>query len=111
MGGFSGVKEGADRKDAGWKAPTEEEPDNTLFTRFVEPGRLALISYGPFEGKLVTVIDIVNQKKVIVDGPTTGVRRHMMPALRLQLTDFKTKIPRGAREKSLKQGLKTDDPI
>eukprot|EP00927_Polykrikos_kofoidii_P072013 TRINITY_DN6818_c0_g2_i1.p2 TRINITY_DN6818_c0_g2~~TRINITY_DN6818_c0_g2_i1.p2 ORF type:complete len:133 (-),score=26.06 TRINITY_DN6818_c0_g2_i1:69-467(-) len=78
-----------------------------MFERFVEPGRLALITYGPCEGKLCTVVDIVDQKRVIVDGPEslTGVRRHMMPVKRLSLTDFKCRIPRGGREKTLKKAL------
>ena len=82
--------------------------NSQLFSRFVEPGRLALITYGPYEGKLATVVDIVDQKRVVVDGPedATGVGRHMMPVRRLSLTDFKCKIPRGARVKSLKRGLK-----
>merc|ERR1719408_790469 len=80
---------------------------STMFTRFVEPGRLALITYGPCAGKMCTVIDIVSQKRVIVDGPesVTGVRRHMMPVKRLSLTDLSVKIPRGAREKTLKKAL------
>ena len=81
-----------------------------MFTRFVEPGRLALITYGPCEGKMCTIIDIVDQKRVVVDGPVsvTGVPRHMMPIKRLSLTDFKAKIVRGAREKALKLALDKD---
>merc|ERR1719217_1751329 len=82
-----------------------------MFERFVEPGRLALITYGPCEGKMCTVVDIVDQKRVIVDGPEslTGVRRHMMPVKCLSLTDLKSKIPRGAREKTLKKALDTQE--
>merc|ERR1712151_1046612 len=78
-----------------------------MFKRFVEPGRLALITYGPCAGKMCTIVDIVDQKRVVVDGPegVTGVRRHMMPIKRLSLTDLKSSIPRGAREKTLKQAL------
>ena len=49
----------------------------------------------------------MSQKRVVVDGPesVTGVRRHMMPVKRLSLTDFTVKIPRGAREKTLKKAL------
>merc|ERR1719311_817196 len=81
-----------------------------MFTRFVEPGRLALITYGPCAGSMCTVIDIVDQNRVVVDGPEslTGVRRHMMPVKRLSLTDFKATIPRGAREKTLKKALDKD---
>merc|ERR1712217_253242 len=74
-------------------------------------GRLALITYGPCEGKMCTIVDIVDQKRVIVDGPEsiTGVRRHMMPVKRLSLTDFTAKVPRGAREKTLKLALEKDE--
>lgn len=35
-----------------------------LFTRFVEVGRVVLINYGPDNGKLATIIDVVDQNKV-----------------------------------------------
>mmetsp|Transcript_43111 Transcript_43111/g.121908 ORF Transcript_43111/g.121908 Transcript_43111/m.121908 type:complete len:134 (+) Transcript_43111:114-515(+) len=84
-----------------------------MYTRFVEPGRLALITYGPCAGKVCTVVDIVDQKRVVVDGPesVTGVPRHMMPVKRLSLTDFKLNITRGAREKTLKTALKKEDTM
>ena len=82
-----------------------------MYTRFVEPGRLALITYGPCEGKTCIVVDIVDQKRVVVDGPeaVSGVRRHMLPVKRLSLTDFKVKIPRGAREKTVKKAVAADN--
>merc|ERR1712060_795939 len=51
--------------------------------------------------------------RVVVDGPEalTGVRRHMMPVKRLSLTDLKSTIPRGAREKTLKLALQKDDTM
>jgi len=81
-----------------------------MYTRFVEPGRLALITFGPCAGKMCTIVDIVDQKRVVVDGPesVTGVRRHMMPVKRLSLTDFKANITRGAREKTLRLALEKD---
>merc|ERR1719254_254104 len=81
-----------------------------MFKRFVEPGRLALITYGPCEGKMCTIVDIVDQKRVVVDGPenVTGVRRHMLPVKRLSLTDLKAKLCRAAREKALRIALDKD---
>merc|ERR1719291_1132634 len=60
---------------------------------------------------MCTIVDIVDQKRVVVDGPeaVTGVRRHMMPVRRLSLTDFKATIPRGAREKTLRLALEKDE--
>merc|ERR1712085_224806 len=84
-----------------------------MYTRFVEPGRLALITHGPCAGKMCTIVDIVDQKKVVVDGPKniTGVERHMMPVRRLSLTDFKCKLARGGREKSLRTALAKDEIV
>jgi len=38
-------------------------------------GRVVYINYGPLSGKLAVVVDIVNGKKVVVDGPGLGVTR------------------------------------
>merc|ERR1712005_18710 len=84
-----------------------------MFDRFVEPGRLALITYGPCAGKMCTIVDIVDQKRVVVDGPqsVTGVPRHMMPIRRLSLTDLKCTLTSGAREKTLKKALEKEDVL
>merc|ERR1719152_312147 len=82
-----------------------------MFDRFVQPGRVALITYGPCAGKMCTIVDIVDQKRVVVDGPesVTGVRRHMMLIKRLSLTDIRMNLRRGAREKTLKKEMEKDD--
>lgn len=74
---------------------------------------MALITYGPCTGKLCTITDIVDQKRVVVDGPEelTGVRRHMMPIKRLSLTDFRFAAKRGIREKVLKKKLAESENI
>jgi len=81
------------------------------FKRYVEVGRVVLISYGPEEGKLATVIDIVDQNKCLVDGPQelTGVARQVMPFTRVALTDLKVKIQRNARKKTLVKAWKDAD--
>ena len=35
-----------------------------MFTRFVEVGRIAYINYGPDFGKLCTIVDIVDGRRV-----------------------------------------------
>jgi ribosomal protein L14E/L6E/L27E len=42
--------------------PSTEEAG--LYKRFVEIGRVVLISYGPLTGKLATVVDVVDQNRV-----------------------------------------------
>lgn len=102
----------------------------------MEPGRLALITFGPCAGKMCTIVDIVDQKRVVVDGPEsiTGVKRHMMPVKRLSLTDFCAspqsssrvkkhekacyqqlsrgiKVKRGCREKTLKKARESSEAL
>mmetsp|Transcript_21077 Transcript_21077/g.25045 ORF Transcript_21077/g.25045 Transcript_21077/m.25045 type:complete len:135 (+) Transcript_21077:128-532(+) len=74
-----------------------------VFTRYVEVGRVVLINYGPEEGKLATIIDIVDQNKCLIDGPVniTGVTRQMISFKRIALTDLKADICRNARQKTL----------
>jgi large subunit ribosomal protein L14e len=57
------------------------------FTKFVEIGRVAKVNMGADEGKLVTVLDVVNQNRVLVEGE--NVQRMVIPVRRLSLTKFK----------------------
>eukprot|EP00500_Bicosoecida_sp_ms1_P002493 CAMPEP_0203806146 /NCGR_PEP_ID=MMETSP0115-20131106/33_1 /ASSEMBLY_ACC=CAM_ASM_000227 /TAXON_ID=33651 /ORGANISM="Bicosoecid sp, Strain ms1" /LENGTH=106 /DNA_ID=CAMNT_0050714803 /DNA_START=65 /DNA_END=382 /DNA_ORIENTATION=- len=77
------------------------------FQRFVEVGRVALVSYGPDEGKLCVIVDVVDQNRALVDGPisVTGVHRQTINFRSLALTPFTVKIGRNAREKSLKAAI------
>lgn len=86
-----------------------KSPLDSLFTRYVEAGRLAVVRYGPLVGKTVSVVDFVDLKRVIVDGPTVGVPRQQIPIKWLSLTGIKCKIERGATEKTLKKALAKDD--
>ena len=83
------------------------------FSRYVEVGRVVLITYGPNAGKLATVIDIVDQNKCLVEGPEeiTGVKRQVVSYRRIQLTDHTVKIQRGARAKQLKAAWKEADTM
>ncbi len=38
-------------------------------------GRVVYINYGALAGKLAVVVDIINGKKVVIDGPGLGVSR------------------------------------
>jgi len=73
------------------------------FTRFVEIGRVVLINYGTFEGKLAVIIDVIDQNRALVSGPEklTGVPRHSISFKRISLTDIKISVPRGVRQKGL----------
>jgi len=61
------------------------------YSRFVEIGRVALISYGPETGKLCTIVNVLDHNRVLVDGPEpiTGVHRHELNVKRIMLTHLK----------------------
>ena len=82
-------------------------PARQPFTRFVEVGRVALINYGPDAGKLATILEIIDGKRVLIDGPQsiTGVHRQPILLKRLSLTDLVVdKLPRNATQKNLVKG-------
>lgn len=83
------------------------------FSRYVEVGRVVLITFGDEAGKLATVIDMVDQNKCLVEGPEeiTGVARQVISYKRIALTDLTVKIQRNARAKTLKAAWKEGDTM
>ncbi|CBK24587.2 uncharacterized protein [Blastocystis hominis] len=77
-----------------------------VFTRFVEAGRVAYINYGSNFGKLCTIVDIIDGKRVLIDGPTTGVKRQQISVSRLYLTDFVIPLERGAKSAAVAKAYK-----
>lgn len=82
-----------------------------VFKRYVEVGRVVLINYGPDEGKLATIVDIVDSNKCLIDGPSnlTGVSRQVISFSRIALTDLTVKVSLNARQKSLTAAWKEAD--
>lgn len=81
------------------------------FKRFVEIGRVAVISYGPDSGKLCTIVDVIDHNRVLVDGPAaiTGVHRHELGINRIMLTDLKVAAKHNASHKQLAALWKSED--
>merc|ERR1712118_587548 len=82
-----------------------------LYTRFVEPGRLCLIEYGPYRGKTAVITDLINENRVVLDGHYNEVPRQQMPVRWLGLTDISCAIERGARQKTLKKAMGEADVL
>ncbi|EXB93728.1 60S ribosomal protein L14-2 [Morus notabilis] len=55
-------------------------------------GRVALVNYGNDYGKLVVIVDVIDQNRALVDAPDTV--RSQMNFKRLSLTDIKIDIKR-----------------
>ncbi|KAF2237865.1 hypothetical protein EV356DRAFT_461675 [Viridothelium virens] len=58
--------------------------------RLVEVGRIVLFSYGPYSGRLAAIVEIIDHKRVLVDGPSDSpdqaVPRHSAPLANVSLT-------------------------
>ena len=72
-----------------------------MFKRFVEVGRVVLVNFGPLAGRLAVIVEIINTSKVLIDGPTTNVRRQEISIRRLSLTDFTVQVARGVKRAEL----------
>ncbi|KAG6545427.1 hypothetical protein Mapa_013027 [Marchantia paleacea] len=73
------------------------------FRRYVEIGRVALVNYGPQYGKLVVIVDVIDQNRALIDSPT--IVRTQINFKRLSLTDIKIDIPRNPLKKVLKTAI------
>lgn len=81
------------------------------FTRFVEIGRLCVVSFGPLADKLAVVADIIDDKRVLVDIVNTNEARQVMPVKRLKLTEFCVKFERAAAPAVVAEAVKAEGVI
>ena len=71
------------------------------FKRFVEIGRVVIINYGPYLGKLAVIVDLITTNKVVVQGLKGGIRRMELSLNRCTLTDHVIKIKRGEKREAV----------
>ncbi|MCL7033159.1 hypothetical protein MKW94_004810 [Papaver nudicaule] len=77
------------------------------FKRYVEIGRVALVNYGEDYGKLVVIVDVIDQNRALVDAP--DLERSQMNFKRLSLTDIKIDIGRIPKKKVLIDAMEAAD--
>ncbi|XP_066148342.1 large ribosomal subunit protein eL14 [Euwallacea fornicatus] len=78
------------------------------FERFVETGRVAVVSDGPNKGKLVSIVDVIDQTRVLVDGPETNVPRSQIRLNQLHLTKFRITHPFSASTRVVRKAWKSE---
>uniref|UniRef100_A0ACD5YTC5 Uncharacterized protein n=1 Tax=Avena sativa TaxID=4498 RepID=A0ACD5YTC5_AVESA len=83
--------------------PAAEMP----FKRFVEIGRVALVNYGKDYGRLVVIVDVVDQNRALVDAP--DMVRCQINFKRLSLTDIKIDIKRVPKKATLIKAMEEAD--
>ncbi|KAI8142468.1 ribosomal protein L14-domain-containing protein [Fennellomyces sp. T-0311] len=79
------------------------------FKRQVEVGRIVLLNDSK---KLAVIVDIVDHKRALIEGPTTGVARQAYPYQNMTLTNVVVKgLPRSAGQATLKKYLEKSDAL
>ncbi|KAL5195741.1 putative 60S ribosomal protein L14 [Glycine soja] len=77
------------------------------FKRYVEIGRVAQINYGKEYGRLVVIVDVIDQNRALVDAP--DMVRSQVNFKRLSLTDIKIDIKRVPKKKDLVKAMEDAD--
>merc|ERR1712111_310578 len=76
---------------------------------FVEVGRIAVLGgAGPNQGKIAAVVNVIDQNRVLIDGPTSGVLRQAYPIKQLQLTPISVKFPFNAPSRIVRKELEAN---
>merc|ERR1712113_180169 len=73
------------------------------FHRFVEIGRIAVLQDGPRAGKIAAIVDVIDQNRVLIDGPQAGVERQEYKIKSLHLTPLKVTFAFSARTKVVRK--------
>ncbi|KAI1823705.1 ribosomal protein L14-domain-containing protein [Xylaria intraflava] len=75
--------------------------------RTVEVGRLVLVNNGPYTGRIAAIVEIISEKRVLVDGPSSDeklvVPKGPIALSDVLLTDINLEIPRAVRTGTLKK--------
>ncbi|KAL8486776.1 hypothetical protein ACS0TY_023460 [Phlomoides rotata] len=79
------------------------------FKRYVEIGRVTLVNYGKDYGRLVVIVDVIDQNRALVDAP--DMVRSQMNFKRLSVTDIKIDIKRVPKTKALIAALEAADGV
>merc|ERR1712237_2179 len=71
-----------------------------------EVGRVAVLGgEGPNQGKIAAIVNVIDQNRVLIEGPTSGVLRQAYPIKQLQLTPISVKFPFNAPHRVIKQEM------
>ncbi|XP_059171120.1 large ribosomal subunit protein eL14-like [Physella acuta] len=79
------------------------------YNRFVEIGRVAYVAHGDDKGKLVAIVDVIDQNRALVDGPCSGVGRKDLNFKALHLTQFTINIGPSARSGTVKKAWEKEE--
>merc|ERR1712002_107469 len=82
---------------------------NMVYEKFIEIGAVVYITLGHHKGKIAAIANVVDQNRILVDGPCTGVPRVVVNLKQVQLTKFRINIPFGYRTGGIKKVWEKED--
>jgi large subunit ribosomal protein L14e len=82
----------------------------SLFKKYVEVGRVVRMHEGRYAGQLGVIVDVIDQSRVLLNGPT--MKRHIAPFKHIVLTPIVAKkVTKNARRAHLVKALKADNIV
>lgn len=82
-----------------------------VYKNFICIGKVVFIALGPYAGKLAAVVNVIDQNRLLIDGPCSGVPRSVISLKHVNLTDFSIKIPFGSRTGTVKTAWEKADVV
>merc|ERR1712024_122605 len=79
------------------------------FKKFIAIGSVAVLQDGSCKGKIAAIVDVIDQNRVLLDGPCSDVPRQEYPIKNLHLTTLKAKFPFSARSRVVSKAWKSED--
>merc|ERR1712002_142408 len=76
---------------------------NMVYEKFIEIGAVVYITLGHHKGKIAAIANVVDQNRILIDGPCSDVPRTVVNLKQVQLTKFKISIPWGYRTGGIKK--------
>nr|CAB3265699.1 60S ribosomal protein L14-like [Phallusia mammillata] len=80
-----------------------------VYKKFVEIGSVVYISQGPQAGKLAAIVNVIDQNRLLVDGPCNNVPRCVVNLKNVHLTKFRIDLKWGSRTSTVKKAWETSN--
>jgi large subunit ribosomal protein L14e len=93
----------APKKTEKTTTPSKKTLTIAAFPKLVEVGRVVLLKAGKQKGSIASVVDIIDARRFLIDGPESGVPRRAARANEIHLTKFVLKYPRGCKTKTVRE--------
>merc|ERR1712050_47155 len=78
------------------------------FKKFISIGSVAVLQDGPCKGKIAAIVDVIDQNRVLIDGPCSEVPRQAYRIKNLHLTPLTTKFQFSSKSRVVRKAWEED---